>query len=195
MANNLIKTAFLEDVRKVSIHETAAPQPGEDEVLIRPILTAICGSDVSFFEGHRKPPAYPMCLGHEVVGTIAALGENVSKLTVGQRVIVEPNYPCGKCKFCLNGKGNICPNKKSLGVSIPGCFSELFVAPAEFCFAIPDSISDADAVTIEPLTVSLHALWQSGVQAGDTISVLGCGSTGLLLIQAARLAGRTRPCA
>ena len=189
MANNLIKTAFLEDVRKVSIHETAAPQPAEDEVLIRPILTAICGSDVSFFEGHRKPPAYPMCLGHEVVGTIAALGENVSKLTVGQRVIVEPNYPCGKCKFCLNGKGNICPNKKSLGVSIPGCFSELFVAPAEFCFPIPDSISDADAVTIEPLTVSLHALWQSGVQAGDTISVLGCGSTGLLLIQAARSQG------
>ena len=104
-------------------------------------------------------------------------------------MIVEPNYPCGKCKFCRNGKGNICPNKKSLGVSIPGCFSELFVAPAEFCFPIPDSISDADAVTIEPLTVSLHALWQSGVQAGDTISVLGCGSTGLLLIQAARSQG------
>jgi threonine dehydrogenase-like Zn-dependent dehydrogenase len=70
-------------------------------------------------------------------------------------------------------------------VTIPGCFAEQFVAPVEFVWPVHDSISDEDAVTIEPLAVSLHALWQSGAQIGDTVAVLGCGATGLLLIQAA----------
>jgi len=72
-----------------------------------------------------------------------------------------------------------------MGVTIPGCFAERFVAPAEFVWPIPETISDEDAVTIEPLAVSLHALWQSGAQIGDTVAVIGCGATGLLLIQAA----------
>ena len=135
--------------------------------------------------GHRKAIAYPILLGHEVVGNVAAVGNNVKQFTIGQRVIVEPNYNCGFCTFCRNGHGNICPNKKSLGVTIPGCFAEQFVAPAEFVWSVPDTISDEDAVTIEPLAVSLHTLWQSGARIGDTIAVLGCGSTGLLLIQAA----------
>ncbi|MBI4786517.1 MAG: zinc-binding dehydrogenase, partial [Chloroflexi bacterium] len=104
---------------------------------------------------------------------------------VGQRVTVEPNYPCGECVFCRTGRGAICPNKKSLGVNLPGCFAELFVAPAELVWPVPDSISDEGAATIEPLAVSLHALLLSGARVGDTIAVLGCGATGLLLIQAA----------
>jgi L-iditol 2-dehydrogenase len=185
MMDNQSKAAFLEAPEKISISDTPALQPGASEVLISPILTAICGSDVSFFSGHRTPPSYPFILGHEVVGKVIAVGNAVTKLIVGQRVIVEPNYPCGICAFCRTGRGNICPNKKSLGVSIPGCYATHFVAPAEFSWPIPDSISNEDAVTIEPLTVSLHALWQSGIQLGDTVAVLGCGATGLLLIQAA----------
>jgi threonine dehydrogenase-like Zn-dependent dehydrogenase len=113
------------------------------------------------------------------------VGDHVTNISIGQRVIVEPNYPCGACAYCRSGRGNICPNKKSLGVTIPGCFAEQFVAPAEFVWPMPETISDEDAVTIEPLAVSLHALWQSGAQVGDTVAVLGCGATGLLLIQAA----------
>ena len=180
-----ISAAFLVAPENISIRDNPAPQPGACEVLIRSILTAICGSDVSFFAGHRTPPAYPVILGHEVVGKVIAVSSDVTNVAVGQRVIVEPNYPCGECNFCRTGNGNICPKKRSLGVTIPGCYADQFIAPAEFCWSIPDSISNEDAVTIEPLTVSLHALWQSGVQLGDTIAVLGCGSTGLLLIQAA----------
>jgi threonine dehydrogenase-like Zn-dependent dehydrogenase len=116
---------------------------------------------------------------------VTATGKDVTKIAVGQRVVVEPNYPCGTCNYCRTGRGNICPNKKSLGVTISGCFAEQFAAPAEFVWPLPDSISDEDAVTIEPLAVSLHALWQSGAQIGDSVAVIGCGSTGLLLIHAA----------
>jgi L-iditol 2-dehydrogenase len=184
-----IKAAFLAAPKEISITETPAPIFGKNDVLIQPILTAICGSDISFFAGHRSPPAYPALLGHEVVGNVIAVGSEVTTVSAGKRVIVEPNYPCGVCSFCRAGHGNICPNKKSLGVTIPGCFAQQFIAPAEFTWSIPDSISNENAVTIEPLAVSLHALWQSNVQLGDTIAVIGCGSTGLLLIQAAAAQG------
>lgn len=180
-----IKAAFLLAPNVIEINETAAPRADGDQVLIEPILAGICGSDVSLFSGHRTPAAYPLLLGHESVGYVRAVGDNVTRLSIGQRVIVEPNYPCGRCAYCRSGRGNICPNKKSLGVTIAGCFAEQFVAPAEFVWSVPESISDEDAVTIEPLAVSLHAMWQSGVQIGDTVAVLGCGATGLLLIQAA----------
>jgi L-iditol 2-dehydrogenase len=182
---DMIKAAFLNSPENIEIKETTVPQVDWDQVLIEPIRVGICGSDISLFLGHRTPPAYPLLLGHESIGRVRAVGDNVTEIAVGQRVIVEPNYPCGVCTYCRAGRGNICPNKKSAGVTVPGFFAEQFIAPAEFVWPMPDSISDEDAVTIEPLAVSLHALWQSGAQIGDTVAVLGCGATGLLLIQAA----------
>jgi L-iditol 2-dehydrogenase len=182
---DMIKAAFLYSPEKIEIKETSAPQVDRDQVLIEPVRVGICGSDVSLFLGHRTPSAYPLLIGHESIGRVRAIGDNVTKIAVGQRVIVEPNYPCGVCTYCRAGRGNICPNKKSPGVTVPGFFAEQFIAPAEFVWPVPETISDEDAVTIEPLAVSLHALWQSGAQIGDTIAVLGCGATGLLLIQAA----------
>jgi 2-desacetyl-2-hydroxyethyl bacteriochlorophyllide A dehydrogenase len=180
-----MKAALLLAPRQLEIRDAAAPALGKSDVLIQPIQAGICGSDVSLFMGHRTAPAYPLLLGHEVVGRVVETGGEVTTLRVGQRVIVEPNYPCGACAYCRAGHGNICPNKRSLGVTISGCFAESFAAPAEFVWALPDSVADDDAVAIEPLAVSLHALWQSGAQLGATVAVIGCGSTGLLLIQAA----------
>lgn len=180
-----MKAAILYEPLKIEVGETDIPDLKPDEVLIKPKFSGICGSDVSLFTGHRIPNAYPLLLGHEVVGHVIAVGENIKHIKAGQRVIVEPNFSCGECSYCRSSQGNICPNKKSLGVTIPGCFAEQFIAPAEYVWPIPDGISDEDAVTIEPLAVSLHALWQSGNQIGDTVAVIGCGATGLLLIQAA----------
>ncbi len=179
-----MKAAILVRPQKIEIHDILVPQIERDQVLIEPISVGVCGSDVSFYLGHRAAP-YPFLLGHEVVGRVVTVGDAVKRISVGQRVIVEPNYPCGVCSFCRTGRGNICPNKTSLGVSIPGCFADQFIAPVEFTWQIPDEIPDADAVAIEPLAVSLHALLQSGARVGDTIAVIGCGATGLLLIQCA----------
>ena len=180
-----MKAALLLAPQEIQIQDAAEPQLGNTDVLIKPMLAGICGSDVSLFLGHRVASAYPLLLGHEVIGRVLAVGNDVTTLAVGQRVIVEPNYPCGICAFCRAGRGNICPNKKSLGVTISGCFAENFAAPAEFVWPVPDTVGDDDAATIEPLAVSLHALWQSHAQIGDTIAVIGCGATGLLLVQAA----------
>jgi 2-desacetyl-2-hydroxyethyl bacteriochlorophyllide A dehydrogenase len=183
-----MKAALLVGPEKIVMDDVAEPYPAADEVMIQPECAGICGTDVSFYLGHRIVP-YPFVLGHEVIGRIAAVGRKVEKFQVGQRVIVEPNYPCGSCALCLAGRGAICPQKKSMGVNTPGCFAEYAAAPAEYVWALPDNVSDQDAATIEPLAVSMHGLLQSGAQKGDSVAVLGCGVVGLLLIHAATAAG------
>jgi len=180
-----MKAALLKAPKKIDIGDVARPVLVQGEVMIEPARVGICGSDVSFYLGHRVPPQYPFLLGHEVVGRVVSVAPGVTKVSAGQRVIVEPNYPCGACSFCRGGRGNICPNKLSMGVTTPGCLSECTAVPAGFVWPLPDSISDVDAATIEPLTVSLHALIQSGARMGDTVAVVGCGVVGLLLIHAA----------
>ncbi|GAA4394808.1 alcohol dehydrogenase catalytic domain-containing protein [Nibrella viscosa] len=140
----------------------------------------ICGSDVHLFEGHRLLDK-PNIIGHEGLGYIEAIGAGVQGRRPGERVVVEPNIPCRQCRFCLTGRGTICLNKRVIGLNEPGCFAEYVVIPAAFCWAVPDAVSDADAVTIEPMAVALHALLASGAKPGDTIAVIGLGAIGLLL--------------
>jgi threonine dehydrogenase-like Zn-dependent dehydrogenase len=180
-----MRSALLLAPRRIEVRDVDAPTLAEQDVLIRPVRAGVCGSDVSFYVGHRQPPWLPFTIGHELVGHIVSVGARVTKFSVGQRVIVEPNYTCGHCRFCREGRGNICPNKKSLGVSIAGCFAEYVTAPQEFTWPVPDTVSDVDAASIEPQAVSLHALLQSGARAGETVAVVGCGVVGLLLAHAA----------
>lgn len=183
-----MRAALLLAPERITIDNVAEPRPAPGEAMIRPAIAGICGTDISFFAGHRSA-SYPFILGHEVTGRVVAFGEGVTTLRVGQRVVVEPNYPCGSCALCLAGRGAICARKESMGVNVPGCFAQCAVAPAEFVWPVPDSISDEDAATIEPLAVSMHGLRLSGAKAGDTVAVLGCGVVGLLLIHAAVAAG------
>jgi 2-desacetyl-2-hydroxyethyl bacteriochlorophyllide A dehydrogenase len=169
---------------KVVFGDIGAPRPGKDEVRIQTALAGICGTDISIYKGHR-PAEYPFVLGHEVLGKVKEIGAGVTKFRIGDRVIVEPNYPCGGCALCRQGRGAVCSRKMAMGVNIPGCFSEYATAPAEFVWPVPDTISDQDAVTIEPLAVSLRGLFRSGAKPGDTVAVLGCGVVGLLLVHAA----------
>jgi L-iditol 2-dehydrogenase len=179
-----MRAALLLKPEQINIGEVDVPLPGPGEVIFKPSLAGICGTDISIYRGHR-PADYPFILGHEAVGRIISVGEGVDKFCAGQRVIIEPNYPCGGCSLCKRGRGAVCAQKKSMGVNIPGCFSQLALAPAEFVWPLPDSISDQDAATIEPLAVSMHALLQSGVQIGDAVAVLGCGVVGLLMVHSA----------
>jgi L-iditol 2-dehydrogenase len=183
-----MRAALLLGPESIAIDEHARPLPEPGEVIIQPAIAGVCGTDLSFFAGHRPVP-YPFVLGHELSGRVIALGEGVKEFRIGQRVVVEPNYPCGACPLCLAGKGAVCAQKKSMGVNVPGCFAQQVAAPAEFVWGIPDHISEQDAATIEPLTVSMHGLLQSGARSGDTVAVLGCGVVGLLLIQSAVAAG------
>ena len=179
-----MKAALLTGPEKIIFERIDAPPLMPDEVRIRPVLAGVCGTDISVYKGHR-PIEYPFVPGHEVLGMVTEIGAGVTKFKIGDRVIVEPNYPCGGCALCRQGRGAVCAHKMAMGVNIPGCFSEYATAPSEFVWPVPDAISDRDAVMIEPMAVSLHGLFRAGAKPGDAVAVLGCGVVGLLLVHAA----------
>jgi threonine dehydrogenase-like Zn-dependent dehydrogenase len=142
-------------------------------MLVKIGYAGICGSDLAIFKGSRDA-GYPLIMGHEAIGRI---------VDVGTPVVIEPNIPCCSCGVCRAGHGNVCPNKRSLGMNSPGVFAEYVAVPAEFAHALPAEISPEDAVGIEPLAVALHAVQTARVSEGQEVAVIGCGAEGLLLVQ------------
>lgn len=183
-----MKAAFLESPHTIQLQDIPVPEPGAGEVRVKLKLIGVCGSDVHLFLGHRLLDK-PNIIGHEGLGYIDKIGTGVSGRNVGERVVIEPNIPCRQCKYCYAGKANVCINKRVVGVNEPGCFAEYIVLPADFCWPVPDSVSDADAVTVEPMAVALHALLTSQAKPGDTIAVIGLGAIGLLLTHLALVLG------
>lgn len=176
--------SLLPEPFKIDFIQTEMPLPGENEVLIRMIQAGICGSDVHMYK-HGHQFGAPLTMGHEGIGIIAGTGKDVNSGRTGERVIIEPNIPCLHCPECRKGRGNICRNKRKIGVSEHGCFAEYAVVPADFAHKLPDTITDRDAVAIEPAVVALAALKRSDAKPGDTIAVIGLGAIGMLLTHAA----------
>jgi L-iditol 2-dehydrogenase len=175
-----MKAAFLENTENIVLKEISIPEPKAGELRIKLQKIGVCGSDVSLFLGKRVLKK-PTIIGHEGIGIVDKIGEGTSTRKLGERVALEPNIPCGECKFCKQGRGNICINKRVIGVNENGCFVEYICLPEEFCWHIPDEISDQDAVMIEPTAVVVHALSKSSAKQGENIAVIGLGAIGLLL--------------
>jgi threonine dehydrogenase-like Zn-dependent dehydrogenase len=182
-----MKAAFLVQPNQIQIIEIPIPEPKAGEVRIKLKKVGICGSDIHLFLGHRLLEK-PTIIGHEGFGIIDKIGEGVHR-TIGERVAIEPNIPCKYCDHCLRGNGRICSNKRVIGLTEPGCFAEYICIPQEFCWYIPDEISDADAVVIEPMAVAVHALFSSKAKPGDTIAIVGLGAIGLLITHLALVLG------
>jgi L-iditol 2-dehydrogenase len=180
--------AFLIKPKIIELRETTTPEPKPGEVRIRLQKVGICGSDVSFFWGHRLLEQ-PTIIGHEAIGIVDKIGSNVNELKTGDRVVIEPNIPCKQCRYCISGRGNICINKRVIGNTENGCFAEFINIPQQFCWQLPDEISDEDAVTIEPAAVAYHALSCCSSKPNDAIAVLGLGAIGLLITQLALKSG------
>jgi len=162
------------------------PEPRADsgQVIVRVLGVGVCGSDLALLSGRWLPPAGPWVPGHEAFGEIVAVGAGVGTERIGQRVAIEPNIPCLACPVCRSGLTSACPDRRSLGFSVPGTLAERIAIPAEFAWKVPADWSDADAVCTEPLTVALAAIRRSGVEAaGDGVRclVIGAGSQGTML--------------
>jgi L-iditol 2-dehydrogenase len=176
----MMRAAVLHGPRRLSIERVPVPQPGPNEVLVAVDAVGLCGSDVHCYTG-KRPMEYPMVLGHEIAGRIAATGMNVQTQRLGERVVVEPNIPCGRCALCSRKLGRICSHKQSIGLTRWGGLADYVVVPDRFAWPIPERLTLRDAATIEPTTVAMHALSHAQVEAGAAIAVVGCGGVGLLL--------------
>lgn len=183
-----------EDVR---IETIEIGEVGPQQVLVRIGAGGLCGSDIHYYwEGGIGTirVSEPIVMGHEVAGTVEAVGKDVTRVRPGDRVGVSPSRPCGKCKFCLEGLQQHCLEMQYFGSAMRkphtnGGFRDLLIAEDFQCEAVGDKVSFGEAACAEPLSVGLHAVNQAGSLLGKRVLVTGAGPIGALLIGAVRLAG------
>jgi L-iditol 2-dehydrogenase len=174
----------------MELRRVPVPQPGPDEVLIRVEACGICGTDVHILHG-RFACDPPVIVGHEFSGVIAAAGAAVQGWSVGDRVIAEQHVgSCGQCEFCLTGRRQFCPHKRSPGYRSDGAFAEYIVIASSLLHRVPQRVSLHQAALVEPMGITAAAvLGKAGVKPGETVVLLGCGAISLLTLQMVRACG------
>ena len=181
----------------MKIQDAPMPEPKDDEVLLKVEYVGICGSDIHGFEsGPFIPPKDPnqkIGLGHECGGTVVGVGSKVKKIKVGDRVNIEPGFPCGKCKFCLSGHYNICPDVDFLATqpNYRGALTNYITHPESLTYKLPDNMDTMEGALVEPAAVGMHAAMEADVKPGKKIVILGAGCIGLMTLQACRVMGAT----
>lgn len=134
-----------------------------------------------------------MVLGHESAGTVVEAGDKVTSLKPGDRVAIEPGYPCRRCAPCRAGKYNLCPDMAFAATPpIDGTLTGLWSAPADFCYKLPESVSLQEGALIEPLAVAVHIVKQASITPGQSVVVMGSGPVGLLCAAVARAYGASK---
>jgi 2-desacetyl-2-hydroxyethyl bacteriochlorophyllide A dehydrogenase len=185
-----MKAAYYDGNETIRIGEGATPPPGRGEVQLRVAYTGICGTDLHIFHGKMdKRVKIPQVMGHELSGTIVALGDGVGGWTIGQPATVMPLDWCGDCPACRAGHTHICQKLKFLGIDTPGSFQERWNAPARVTIRLPETFSLRDGALIEPVAVACHDVRLGGVRPGELAVVIGGGPIGALIALVARSAG------
>lgn len=174
-----MKAAILYKKHNLEIAEIPLPCPDPDQVLVKVAYCGICGTDVHLYEGDEGsvklvPGTVP---GHELAGTIAG---------TDKKVVVDPNYYCGKCGKCLEGKYHYCENIFNTGVTVNGGFAEYVLAHKTQVHSVPSHVSLAEASFAEPVSCCIHGARLADVTEGDRVLITGAGTIGLLILQICR---------
>jgi L-iditol 2-dehydrogenase len=190
-----MRASVLTGPQTIELQERPVPQPDADEVLVRVGSVGVCGSDVHYYKHGRIGSMVvngPLVLGHEVGGTIVAVGDAVDPARVGQRVALEPQRPCRRCRQCKTGHLNLCPKMEFFATPpIDGAFCDYVTLPADFAHPVPDSLSDAAVGLLEPLSVGIWANRKGDTAAGSRVFITGAGPIGALAALSARAMGAT----
>jgi L-idonate 5-dehydrogenase len=176
------------------------PAVGEGEVLLKLGAGGICGSDLHYyFEGRNgnfvvREPLIP---GHEASAVVAAIGDGVTRVQVGDKVAVSPSHACGRCGYCREGREQLCDQMRFLGSAsrfphIQGMFREYFVMAERQCYPVTADVSLGEIAFAEPLAVGLHAVNRGGDLLGKSVLITGAGTIGCVTVLAARLAGAAK---
>jgi L-iditol 2-dehydrogenase len=178
-----VRVARSVSTREVRIEQAPDPEPGRGDVVCRVLACGVCGSDVLDTWVARKVPTV---LGHELAGEVSAVGDEVAGVAVGDRVVVHHHAPCGECRRCRRGHETLCERFRATALD-PGGFAERVRVPADLVdeLIVLDGLDAERATFVEPLACVLRAFDRCGLQGGDSLLVVGCGTSGLLAISAA----------
>ncbi len=190
----LLKTT--EEAGLTYVDDAPVPELGPADVLVEIATTAICGTDVHLYRwdaaARNFPLSLPRVIGHEAAGTVAATGEAVRGVRVGDRVAFETHIPCGRCYACRTGNAHNCEHVVLFGIDHDGAFARYAAAPESVLFRLPDGMTFETGALLEPAGVAMHAIQRSEMRPGDTVAVVGCGPIGLMSARLAQLAGASR---
>lgn len=185
----------LQAVKKVAIEDKPQKELKPTEVKLHIEQTGICGSDVHYWQRGRigkfiVKDGEPMVLGHESSGTVVEVGAEVPNLKVGDRVAVEPGFPCRYCDLCRGGNYNMCENM-AFAATPPsdGTLANFFNAPYDYCYKIPDHMDMEEAAMVEPVSVAVQVCKKAKIHGSDLVIVFGCGPIGLLCQAVAKAYG------
>lgn len=192
-----MKAAVFEDLEKLVVKEVSMPVVDDDSALIQVHSCAICGSDLRIYHTGNARVKPPQILGHEISGEVVKVGKNVTKVKVGDKVAIGADVPCGDCFFCENGMGNICHNNYAIGYQFAGGFAEymllnrmtMLYGPVHI---IPEDANYAEYTLAEPLGCILNALERTPVKMGDTVTIIGCGPIGCMMIPVVKKMGAVK---
>lgn len=177
---------------KLSIINKDMPKiQSKNEVMIKVKAAGICGSDMHIYHGTSPVATYPRVIGHEFVGEIAKVGDNVKDLYIGDRVVVEPILYCGECYACKSGRHNVCEELEVMGVHTDGGFQEYIVVPENKVHKFNSQLDWKKAVLIEPFTIAAQVTSRGDVRKGDYVFIIGAGPIGLCVLQYAKHKGAT----
>jgi L-idonate 5-dehydrogenase len=194
---NAMRAAVLHAPKDLRIETVTSAPPGPGQVEVRIEAGGICGSDLHYyFDGGFGTVRIkePMILGHEIAGIVSRVGADVQGVKAGQRVAVNPSLPCGRCRYCQEGKQAHCLDMRFYGSAmrfphVQGGFRETLVCDASQAVPVPATMSAAQAAFAEPFAVCLHAVNRAGPLLGKRVLVTGAGPIGALTVIAARRAG------
>lgn len=189
--NSQMMAAVLYGKEHLRVEPVAVPHIGQGDILVRVKVALTCGTDVKVFQRgyHARMIVPPAVFGHELAGDVIAVGPEVTKFRVGQRVVSANSAPCQTCYFCRRDLENLCEDL----LFNNGAYAEYIRIPSRIVerntYEIPDSVSYHDAALVEPLACVLRGLEETGIRPGDTVAVIGIGPIGLMFVRLAKLYG------
>lgn len=183
-----MKAALLYAPEDLRVEETREPTPGPGEGLVAVQAVGLCGTDYRIWKGLRRV-RYPLIMGHEIVGRMAAVGPGVSRVKAGIPVAVEPNYSCGACDLCHEGRRNICLKRTAIGIDVPGGLAQYVTVPERCLWPAPQNLTPDQMLLVEPLAVMVRAVSRGQVRSEETAAIVGAGTLGLLGLQVLRSYG------
>jgi 2-desacetyl-2-hydroxyethyl bacteriochlorophyllide A dehydrogenase len=173
---------------KIEIIELPDPTPSSTEVVVEVAAVGICGTDLHIFEGEFAP-TFPIVPGHEMTGTIVAIGKDVTEVKIGDPVAIDPSVHCGECFYCRRARGNLCENWNALGVSMPGAAAQFLLSPKKNIHKLSKDIDLKSAALIEPLSCAVRGYDQLPRIPGSHYLIYGSGTMGLMMAELARVNG------
>ena len=172
----------------LSVANIAVPAPAPNELVVRVSVCGVCRTDLDVVEGRIAAPRYPLIPGHQVIGRVAATGQDVVGFTEGDRVgIAWIHSACGHCRWCRAGTENLCPSFRSTGCDADGGYAEYVVVAAAFAYPIPSELSDSEAAPLLCAgAIGMRSLRLTNLVDGDPLGLVGFGASAHIVLQIAR---------